>query len=58
MVIAVVGTQIGVRLSGRLKGEYLRVALALMILGVAIRLALGLVIPPADLYSLGAGGGP
>jgi len=58
MVIAVIGTQIGVRLSGKLKGEYLRVALAMMILAVALRLALGLVVPPNDLFSIGTGGSP
>jgi uncharacterized membrane protein YfcA len=57
-VIAVIGTQIGVRLSGRLKGEYLRIALAMMILAVALRLALGLVVPPRDFFTLGTGGGP
>ena len=56
LVVGVIGAQIGVRLSSKMKGEYLRVALALMILAVAIRLALGLVIPPRDLFSLGGGG--
>ncbi|MHB1205606.1 MAG: sulfite exporter TauE/SafE family protein [Rhodospirillaceae bacterium] len=57
LLIAVITTQIGVRLSSKLKGEYMRVALALMILAVAIRLALGLVIPPSELFTLTTGHG-
>ena len=57
LLIAVITTQIGVRLSSKLKGEYMRVALALMILAVAIRLALGLVIPPSELFTLTTGRG-
>ena len=57
LIVAVIGTQIGVKLSSKLKGEYLRVALALMILAVALRLALGLVIPPHDLFTLTTGSG-
>ena len=43
----------GARLAGRFKGEQLRVGLALLVLVVALRLALDLVIPPRDLFSLG-----
>lgn len=57
LMVAVVSTQIGVRLSSKVKGEYLRVALALMILAVALRLALGLVITPGELFSLSTGSG-
>ena len=56
LLTAVIGAQVGVRLSSRLKGEYLRIALAIMILAVALRLALGLVIPPQDLFRLGGVG--
>lgn len=55
MLVAVVSTQIGVRLSSKVKGEYLRVGLAAMILAVALRLALGLVIRPDELFTLSAG---
>ncbi|MBX7199617.1 MAG: sulfite exporter TauE/SafE family protein [Rhodospirillaceae bacterium] len=57
LVVGVVSTQIGVRLSSKVKGEYLRVALAVMILAVAIRLALGLVIQPHELFTLSTGSG-
>jgi uncharacterized membrane protein YfcA len=52
LVIAVVGAQIGAKLSNRIKGEHLRVMLASMVLLVALRLAVGLVIPPGELFSL------
>lgn len=52
LVIAVVGAQVGARLSGKIKGEHLRVALASMVLLVALRLAIGLVIPPGEPFSL------
>lgn len=52
LVIAVVSAQVGAKLSGKIKGEHLRVALASMVLLVAIRLAIGLVIPPGELFSL------
>ena len=57
LIVGVVGAQIGARLSGRIKGEHLRVMLAIIVLGVAIRLALDLVIPPQDFFSLGGGDG-
>ena len=52
LVIAVVTAQIGAKLSSRIKGEHLRVMLAAMVLLVALRLAVGLVIPPDELFSL------
>ena len=55
LVIGVIGAQIGARLSSKVKGEYLRVALAVIVLGVAIRLALDLVLTPHDVFSLGGG---
>jgi len=48
----VVGSQFGVRLSTRLKGEQLRIILALIVLGVGVKLALDLARMPAELYSL------
>ena len=53
LVVGVIGAQVGARLAGRFKGEQLRVMLAVLVLAVAIRLLLDLVIPPADLFSLG-----
>jgi uncharacterized protein len=48
----VVGAQLGVRAGGRLRGEQLRLLLALMVLAVGVGLAWQLVIRPADIYSL------
>ncbi|HEY1876121.1 MAG TPA: sulfite exporter TauE/SafE family protein [Rhizomicrobium sp.] len=48
----VVGAQLGVRAGGRLRGEQLRLLLALMVLAVGAGLAWQLVIRPADIYSL------
>ncbi len=55
LVIGVLGAQLGARLSSKMKGEYLRVLLAVIVLGVAIRLALDLVLTPQDVFSLGGG---
>jgi uncharacterized membrane protein YfcA len=52
MAGSVIGAQFGVGFSERFKAEQLRALLALIVLAVAVRMALGLVIPPADLYSL------
>lgn len=49
---SVVGAQIGGRLSSRLRGEYLRLVLAVLIMAVAIWLFLELVREPKELYSL------
>jgi uncharacterized membrane protein YfcA len=57
LVTGVIGAQIGARLSPKIKGEHLRIMLALIVLAVAIRLALELVIPPSELFSLSSGGG-
>jgi uncharacterized membrane protein YfcA len=51
----VVGAQLGVRTGGRLRGEQLRLLLALMVLAVGAGLAWQLVIRPADIYSLSLG---
>jgi uncharacterized membrane protein YfcA len=48
----VVGTQLGARAGGSLKAEQLRLLLALLVLGVCIRVAVNLVVEPDDLYSL------
>jgi uncharacterized membrane protein YfcA len=48
----VVGVQYGVRAGGRLRGEQLRFLMALLVLAVAVRLFAGLVVTPADVYSV------
>ncbi|WND03948.1 sulfite exporter TauE/SafE family protein [Temperatibacter marinus] len=49
---AVVGAQVGVRVGLKLKGEQLRALLALMVLAVCVKMALGLLIEPDDLFSV------
>jgi uncharacterized membrane protein YfcA len=49
---ASVGAQMGIRLSARMKTEYLRGLLALLVLGVALRLGVGLLLRPSELYSV------
>lgn len=48
----VAGAQLGVRLSRRIKGAPARVALALIIIGVCVRMMGELFIQPADLFTL------
>jgi len=48
----VIGAQIGARLSTKLKGEYLRGLLAILVLGVCVKIFMDLTLTPADLYSL------
>lgn len=50
----VVGAQFGVGAGARMKGEELRTLLALLIVGIAIRLLMGLVLTPSDIYSVTA----
>jgi uncharacterized protein len=57
LVGGVLGAQLGVRVGGRLRGEQLRVLLALVVLAVAAKLLWDLVIPPRDLYSIIRSGG-
>jgi hypothetical protein len=49
---AVIGAQFGSRVGTRLPSEQLRALLALMVLGVCVKLAWGLVAEPDDLFSL------
>ena len=51
----VVGAQFGVRVGAKLRGEQLRLLMALLVLAVAIRLAWGLVVTPQDVYSIAFG---
>ncbi len=48
----VIGAQLGTRLSARLKPEMIRALLAAMVLLVALRLGIGLFIPPEDVYDV------
>ncbi|MGN6515144.1 MAG: sulfite exporter TauE/SafE family protein [Rhizomicrobium sp.] len=48
----VIGVQLGVRMADRLRGEHLRLLLAVLVLAVALRLLFGLVATPADIFSV------
>ncbi|MDE2474228.1 MAG: sulfite exporter TauE/SafE family protein [Alphaproteobacteria bacterium] len=48
----VFGAQMGIRIGSRLRGEEMRAALAILILGIAFRLLIGVVLAPADVYSV------
>lgn len=50
------GAQFGVRMATRLRGEQLRLMLAILVLAVGLRLLWGLVATPSDPYSLVIGG--
>jgi uncharacterized membrane protein YfcA len=52
MIAGVIGAQYGVRVGQKLRGEQLRALLALLVLAVGIRLAVELVLPPQDIYSV------
>ena len=51
----VVGAQLGVRASAKLRGEQLRLLLAVLVLAVGAGLAWHLVVRPSDVYSLSEG---
>lgn len=57
LIGGVIGAQFGARAGAKLKGEQLRGLLALMVLGVCIKIALDLTLTPVDLYTLGTTGG-
>lgn len=48
----VIGAQLGVGYGERLKAEQLRALLAMLVLAVAVRMALGLTIRPSDLFNI------
>ncbi|MFS0772537.1 sulfite exporter TauE/SafE family protein [Sphingomonas sp. 1P08PE] len=52
LVGSVTGAQVGARLANRIRPEYLRLALALMVLAVGVRILLGLVWRPEELFSV------
>ena len=57
LIGGVVGAQIGARIGVRLKAEQLRILLALMVMAVCGKLALDLLLQPAEVFSIGASGG-
>jgi len=52
MLGGVIGAQFGARAGYNLKGEQIRALLGLLIVAVSVRIAIGLVVTPADLYGL------
>ncbi len=57
LVGGVVGAQLGARTAARLPAERLRLFLALLLLGVAVRLLLTLTVTPAELFSIQSAAG-
>ena len=57
LVGGVIGAQIGTRIGVKMKAEQLRILLAIMVLLVCGKLAFDLLVQPAELYSIGTGGG-
>jgi uncharacterized membrane protein YfcA len=55
VVGGVIGAQLGVRAGAKLRGEQLRFLLAVVVLTVCLGLLWGLVVRPADVYSLSLG---
>ena len=53
LVGGVIGAQIGAKVGAKLRGEQLRILLALMVLGVCGKLLLDLSVTPEDIYSMG-----
>ena len=53
LVGGAVGAQIGARLGLRLRGDHLRILLALVVLAVAVKMAFDLISRPGDLFSIG-----
>jgi len=51
----VVGVQLGVRVGSQMRGEQVRALLAILVVAVALRLLIGLVRTPEDIYSIVAG---
>ena len=50
---AVIGAQMGAKASGKLRGEQLRILLAIMVLCVCGKMAYDVTVTPLDIYSLG-----
>jgi uncharacterized protein len=52
IVGGVIGAQVGARIGVMLRAEQLRILLALLVLAVAGKIALDLLLTPAEIYSL------
>ena len=52
LVGGVIGAQIGAQFGGKMRGEHLRLLLAAIVLLVALKLVLGLMLEPDELFSL------
>jgi uncharacterized membrane protein YfcA len=52
LVGSVTGAQLGARFAGRVRPEYLRLALAIIVLLVGLRIFLGLVWRPEEIFSI------
>jgi hypothetical protein len=52
MVGGVIGAQFGARVGQNIRGDQLRLLLAILVLAVAVRFLVGLVTPPVERYSL------
>jgi uncharacterized membrane protein YfcA len=57
LVGGVIGAQVGTRIGVRMPAEQLRILLAMLVLAVCGKLALDLLLQPAELYSLGVAEG-
>jgi uncharacterized protein len=55
MAGGVIGAQFGAHAGQRIRGEWLRLLLGLLVFAVGLRFAFDLVLPPVDLYSIRAG---
>jgi uncharacterized membrane protein YfcA len=53
MIGGVIGAQLGANAGQNLKGEQLRALLAVMVLGVCLRLLADLVVEPDELFNIG-----
>jgi hypothetical protein len=56
IVGGVIGAQLGSSIGHRLRAEQMRILLALIVLGVCVKVGYDLVVKPAELYSLGVAG--
>ncbi|MBL4615708.1 MAG: sulfite exporter TauE/SafE family protein, partial [Magnetovibrio sp.] len=54
---AVIGAQFGAKAGAKLKGEQLRVLLAIMVLAMCIKIGLDLTLTPDEFYAIGTTGG-
>lgn len=52
MIGGVIGAQFGARMGQKLRGDQLRLLLALLVLAVGVRFAVDLVVMPDEFYSV------